>query len=72
MLTKSDSSSAKEKTAALESCFKELMGRKCSSSMPFVHLLSARTGEGIDHLQYSMTEIFNHPWQQTESNTANF
>ena len=72
MLTKADSSSVKEKTAALESCFKELMGRKCSSSMPFVHVISSRTGEGIDHLQYSMTEIFSHQWQQSESQSPNF
>ena len=66
VLTKSDASSEKEKIYALETCFKELMCREKTSSMPFVHLLSAKSGDGIDHLQQSMAEIISHNWIQPE------
>jgi hypothetical protein len=38
------------------------MCREKTSSMPFVHLLSAKSGDGIDHLQQSMAEIISHNW----------
>jgi hypothetical protein len=42
------------------------MDRKSSSSMPFVHLLSSKSGEGMDHLQQSVTEILSHAWQASD------
>ena len=62
ILTKSDVSSAVELKKALASCFLELMDRKKTSSMPFVHVVSSKSGDGMLHLQQSMTEILSHDW----------
>jgi GTP-binding protein EngB required for normal cell division len=47
LLTKADAASESEKKYALKSVFEALMNRPKSSNIPFVHVLSSRSGEGL-------------------------
>mmetsp|Transcript_29429 Transcript_29429/g.28154 ORF Transcript_29429/g.28154 Transcript_29429/m.28154 type:complete len:302 (-) Transcript_29429:97-1002(-) len=60
ILTKADAASESEKKHALNSVFEVLMNRPKSSNVPFVHLLSSRSGEGLDHLECDMAEVMSH------------
>jgi 50S ribosomal subunit-associated GTPase HflX len=46
------------------------MKRRHSTAIPFVHLISARTGAGIDTLQQSIAEMVHEQWHRRSSAQA--
>ena len=66
-MTKADDAKEEELHLALESVFTRLSSQRLNSCLPFVHVVSAKTGEGIVDLQLSMAEIFSQKWMQNDS-----
>jgi hypothetical protein len=66
-LTKADACSKKEKEDALMSVFSQVFAKRMSSCLPYVHLVSALTGEGMLSLKLSMTEIIHQRWNSKGS-----
>jgi len=62
VLTKADLVTAAERQRALRSVFEQVNARRMSSVLPWVHVVSARTGEGISDLQLAMGEIIAQEW----------
>jgi len=67
ILTKSDASSAEEQKHALASSFGQIMAKRMSSCMPFVHLVSSKSGDGVTQLQRAIVEILEHNWAKLPS-----
>jgi len=57
VLTKSDASTRQEQSVCLSSTFKEMMAKHHPCGFPMVHLVSAVSGQGLDALKQSITEI---------------
>ncbi len=63
VLTKCDEASAPELQAALQSTFNALLApNRLQSSLPYVHVVSALRGDGMEDLKASITEIMSHSW----------
>ena len=72
MLTKADTINQGEKHQALESVFAVITKRKKTSIMPFVHVVSSKTGEGIEELKWSMAEVASQNWAETTTRHISF
>lgn len=64
MLTKCDDAKESELKSALQSAFDFLMQPKehIVSNIPYVHVISTVTGEGVDDLKLCIAEVVNHRW----------
>ena len=63
ILTKADLVSHDIMLDTLKSLFDELLKSKRLSWLPFVHVTSSATGEGIEDLQDAMTEVISQNWR---------
>ena len=72
ILTKVDAARESEKRLALLSVFEAMMKKGgANTSVPFVHALSSRTGEGLDVLRLGITEIDSHVWASGAAKKGN-
>ena len=62
VLTKADLITAAERQRALRSVFEQLNAKRMSSAMPYAHVVSSRSGEGVADLQLAMGEIIAQEW----------
>jgi GTP-binding protein len=67
ILTKADVTRPSEMVHAVHSVLDKMVVRRGSSALPFVHVVSSHTGEGIDDLKCSMTEIAAQKWVEPET-----
>ena len=63
LLTKADLVSHDMMLDTLKSLFDELSRNKRLTWLPFIHVTSSATGEGIEELQDAMAEIILQNWQ---------
>lgn len=68
ILTKCDVADKEEKRKSLESVFEQVMARRQSSIFPYVLLVSAKTGEGLDSLRRN---IIQNAFPTEEADEAN-
>ena len=72
ILTKVDAASESEKKLALLSVFERMMKKGgANTSVPFVHALSSRTGEGLDVLRLGIAEMDCHAWADGAAREGN-
>lgn len=63
IITKGDLVNTEELRRSLHSTFTEVMAKRMSSVLPFVHVVSSKTGSGIEELQIAMAEIISQEWK---------
>lgn len=60
ILTKSDVCNSQDLQKSLKVSCDEIMTKQ--AGLPFIHVVSSKTGSGIEDLRLAMTEIMSHNW----------